>query len=93
MTFPERIKKWGEFWKFYKENQDSVCYKRLDENDKHVGFVVFRKKAYKNDYSIGESVIARSGDPMIPGEGAFGQWAWNYLKCDESSAIKRLSGL
>lgn len=93
MTYSQRIKKWGEFWEFYGESQNAVCYKRLDANDAHVGFVVFRKKAYKNDYWIGESVIARAGDPMIPGEGAFGQWAWNYLRWDESSAIKKLNNL
>ena len=93
MTYPQRIKKWGEFWEFHQESQNAVLYKRLDPNNTHVGFVVFAKKEYKNDYSIGEAVIARAGDPVIPGEGAFGQWAWNYLKYDESSAIKKLNSL
>jgi hypothetical protein len=30
---------------------------------------------------------------MLPGEAAFGQWAWNYLKWDEGSAIKKLNSL
>ena len=57
------------------------------------GFVVFRKKVYKSDYVIGGKVITPAGKPMIPGENAFGSWAWNYLKESQSLAEARLNSL
>jgi hypothetical protein len=90
MVYPSEIKKWGEIWSYDKETNSGVLYRRLDKDRSIAGFIVFRKKFYKKDYSIGQNVIAKSGDPMIPGETAFGQWAWNFLKESELLANKKL---
>jgi len=93
MTYPEEIKKWGEFWTLYRESDKGVAYRRSDANRKPVGFVVFRKKGYPKDYAIKGNVIAKAGAPMIPGETAFGTWAWNYLRESENLALKKLESL
>ena len=93
MTYPEKIKKWGEFWVFQQDSDKGVIYRRTSPTGETNGYIVFRKKGYLKDYSIGGNLIAKAGSPMIPGETAFGQWAWNYLKESGDLAIKKLESL